>query len=342
MQVQNTKNHNEQNESGLLPEWGWNPPYLGSLLTPCIIDSCKCGQFFNGVFMNNKAYIIGNERRFVNETGETISTDIKIDGAFLFDVLSGMLIDNSYDLNPILVINGKYGIYDSIVDKYIEPPEWDFICDWVEGNHRVVFASKGCIPNEPPLYSLPVNGFINLYGEDDFPTGGNWWLLEGLCGEVRTLSPQKRLRAFPVDYAHVMSRVSQAYYYNFCVNRKSGRKKPTIGSFFVVNKSILYSAVEKEKAVPCGDHKINQITHEEIWDEHFQDAFFFDYDYYPRGRVEYRLIDGCYLVYIDRCLKSRDIVHIIDTFGLMNSLYEVIIDEEYQCYKCEVKNMESY
>lgn len=58
-----------------------------------------------------------------------------------------------------------------------------------------------------------------------------------------------------------------------------------------------------------------------------------DYAYYPRGRVLYREKDKKFIIYIDRCLLTKNDKEIIlRLFGLSKALWRR--DEQYQCSTC--------
>jgi len=309
----------------------WNLPYFGSQMTPCIIDSSVFGRYWHGVLIDGIVWITGSESWIVTANKNYYYAEKDVDGVWLFDAFDWQMLrceeyeEDDIDLDLKLIVNGKCGFYNPMSHEITEPPQWDFICAWDGGewNDIIAFASNGCVLN-----GQPVNGFVELFYNDDFPMGGEWW-------ELKTLRGSGSITAIPVDYSDVARSVSERYYCNLCVNdQRGGGKTASVGPFFVVDKSIFYAAIPVEKAETDGDFRISPLSHDEIWQAHFLNAFKVDYNYYPCGHAVYKTSEERYIVYADSCLNGHDIRRVSAAFGLELNNCEIVFDENYQCHMC--------
>lgn len=104
-----------------------------------------------------------------------------------------------------------------------------------------------------------------------------------------------------------------------------------VGLFFYVNGEFLFHSCSLEDAEEYGNFLIYPQSHMEIWDENYIWEYGVDFDYFPRGRINYRKTDGTFLVYCDRCIGD-EILPFADKY--CGKLIYLDYDERYQCHKC--------
>ena len=110
---------------------------------------------------------------------------------------------------------------------------------------------------------------------------------------------------------------------------------PLIGIFFYVEGKLLTCTTELDKADSYGDFLVSPFSHDSAWNNHFKKGTDVDFDYYPRGRLIYSRSKNEYIIYIDKCLDSPEIiVDIRQSFQLDNVKCTVSFDEHYQCHMC--------
>lgn len=104
-----------------------------------------------------------------------------------------------------------------------------------------------------------------------------------------------------------------------------------IGLFFYVDGEFLLSTCSLHEAEKYGDFLNYPDSHDNIWQMKYATKYMVDFDYFPRGRIVYRISDATYLIYFDNCL-----IDIIDKIPSVLSLdnYMLCQDEHYQCHNC--------
>jgi hypothetical protein len=90
---------------------------------------------------------------------------------------------------------------------------------------------------------------------------------------------------------------------------------PQVGIFYVIDGVLYLDCTPVLEAEDYGDFKTHPNGHVEWWPGLVRRLHIWSpqsYDYYPRGRVNYARPEGCYQLYLDRCLlKERTIVQAI-------------------------------
>jgi len=123
--------------------------------------------------------------------------------------------------------------------------------------------------------------------------------------------------------------------HNECHNIEERMAK--VGIFFFINSKILVDAVSVENGEPYGD-AIQYGEHYNFWDlliprNDVERAFKGRaYDAYPRGRVIFFSNTRQFCVYVDRCLKKKQLGAIFLEFGLETA--DVKFDAHYKCARC--------
>jgi len=108
---------------------------------------------------------------------------------------------------------------------------------------------------------------------------------------------------------------------------------PMIGLFFSVKGKLLLYKVALEKAEAYGDFLTCPVSHDIVWRRRV--GMNVDFDYFPRGRVVYNTQERKYIIYIDKCLDTTELIaKIVEAFGLTNHEHTIEFDEHYQCHKC--------
>jgi hypothetical protein len=114
--------------------------------------------------------------------------------------------------------------------------------------------------------------------------------------------------------------------------------EPKVGIYFVVANELLIDAVPLEKGELYGS-AIQHGEHYEFWkrlvpkkaiERKFKARA---YDAYPRGRVIYFQDKKKFCIYIDPCLKTKNIAAIAREFGLCGD-FMIETDEHYKCASC--------
>ena len=74
--------------------------------------------------------------------------------------------------------------------------------------------------------------------------------------------------------------------------------------FFCVNGKLLFHYTNLEHSEKYGDFYNYPYSHFQIWMKYYEEKYKVDFDFYPRGRVVYRITDDTYLIYFDPCMEK--------------------------------------
>lgn len=108
-----------------------------------------------------------------------------------------------------------------------------------------------------------------------------------------------------------------------------------VGLYFYAYGNLLIDAVDLDNAELYGECKIGGSSHYDVWSEKYENMYKKPYDYFPRGRVVYKVKEDKFIVYADKCIAENGIKNIITTFGLANSNVDLDrTDAHYVCKKC--------
>lgn len=108
---------------------------------------------------------------------------------------------------------------------------------------------------------------------------------------------------------------------------KAGR----VGLFFYINGRFFLHSCMLEKAEPYGDFLTYRRSHLEIWQERYRAQYGVDFDYFPRGRITYRVKDSLFLIYHDSCVEQE--VRRLAALYPADSV-RFCTDIHYQCHRC--------
>lgn len=115
---------------------------------------------------------------------------------------------------------------------------------------------------------------------------------------------------------------------------KELRKRKEVGLFFYVGHEFVFYGTPLADAEKYGDFLIHNESHLEAWNRlHYK----CDYDYYPRGRVVYRITDDTFIIYYDRCIAD-EIWEIAEKYRDYKVKFE--LDEHYCCHNCNENYVE--
>ena len=125
-------------------------------------------------------------------------------------------------------------------------------------------------------------------------------------------------------------------------DNKSRSIAPKVGLFFYVEGRFAFSGCELSEAETYGDFLIFPESHFDVWNKHnYLQARNIkkkvDYDYYPRGRVVYRISDETFIIYYDKCVEN-DIHRLARVYKDWKVLFE--LDEHYCCHGCNTNYVE--
>jgi len=104
-----------------------------------------------------------------------------------------------------------------------------------------------------------------------------------------------------------------------------------IGLFFIVRSKLLLHNCKLAEGEPYGDFLNYPISHDKVWREQYQEKYYVDFDYYPRGRIVYNKAKQHYILYYDGCVENE--VREMQSRFLANTC-QISRDEHYQCHKC--------
>jgi len=108
-------------------------------------------------------------------------------------------------------------------------------------------------------------------------------------------------------------------------------KEPEIGLFFFVKGRFLFHGCPLSRAEPYGDFLVYPRSHDALWERCYHHRYGVDFDFYPRGRVVYRVSDSTFLIYHDPCL-AQPIRLLARHYTGQRVL--LLLDGHYQCHRC--------
>ena len=101
--------------------------------------------------------------------------------------------------------------------------------------------------------------------------------------------------------------------------------------FFCVNGKLLFHYTNLKHSEKYGDFYNYPYSHFQIWMKYYEEKYKVDFDFYPRGRVVYRITDDTYLIYFDPCMEKY-INKVVSKYS--DKKIELCHDEHYQCHQC--------
>ena len=101
--------------------------------------------------------------------------------------------------------------------------------------------------------------------------------------------------------------------------------------FFCVNGELIFHGCNLEDAELYGAFSNFPHSHYDIWNDNYEQKYGVEFDYYPRGRIVYRISDNTYLIYYDKCMESY-IDLVVEKYA--GNKIETGYDEHYQCHMC--------
>ena len=103
-----------------------------------------------------------------------------------------------------------------------------------------------------------------------------------------------------------------------------------IGPFFYVRGELIYNACPLSEGRRQADKIDNSYGHDRLWDDRFPAG---DYIFFPRGRVVWDVTGNRSVIYIDRCIRRKDVPdRIVSAFEIGD--YVVLSDDHYRCRNC--------
>lgn len=115
---------------------------------------------------------------------------------------------------------------------------------------------------------------------------------------------------------------------------------PKVGLYFYVNRKILMDAVDLKDSELYGDFMIGRSSHDEIWNREYLKVYKKPYDYYPRGRIVFKIKEDRYILYADKCIGPKELEDIKKAFELDGEKVTVASDLHYVCKKCNTEYYE--
>ena len=115
-------------------------------------------------------------------------------------------------------------------------------------------------------------------------------------------------------------------------------RESRVGAFYFIGNKIISNSVPLKDGDTYGDFT-NYSSHWDLWKSlvrEYPEYKYFDYDYYPRGRVVFDRKRWKYILYIDPKLNSPKYLDKIESaYGLRKGSYEIGKDEHYQSLQSE-------
>jgi len=119
---------------------------------------------------------------------------------------------------------------------------------------------------------------------------------------------------------------------------------PMVGIFWFIemgkDDDFVYDAVPISQGEKYDD-AIAYGEHYSFWKKHLPktctEVIFKDnaYDAYPRGRIVFLPNENKFVIYIDKCICTDDLVKIIEKFQIDNVDIAIEEDEQYRCTQCK-------
>ena len=107
-----------------------------------------------------------------------------------------------------------------------------------------------------------------------------------------------------------------------------------IGPFFWIRRKLLFNICAVGEGRKQWDKEDNSYSHEQLYDDHFDQG---DYIDHPRGRVVRDLCRDISIIYIDRCINRPKVIEeIVGAFNI--DAYEIQYDDHYRCRRCIAKD----
>jgi len=165
--------------------------------------------------------------------------------------------------------------------------------------------------------------------------------LASLCAKPFNQSAEQGQWAITIN-----SRYSTAKNLLFFVGRKKSEtgtvdmSEPEVGIFFIVGAELFRESTPLSGAKRFGDDVlIHPVEHRDFWEEIRRGSSLLSdvpYDFYPRGRVLFRLADRRFWVYVDRSThKDRGrILSILSEFHLPQDKTRIRCDPRYKRLVC--------
>lgn len=113
-----------------------------------------------------------------------------------------------------------------------------------------------------------------------------------------------------------------------------------VGIFYLLDgKEIVLDSTPLNRAEDHGsDFLIHARDHQSFWDKEIVCKHtcirLHSYDYYPRGRVVYRIKDGMFLFYKDKCVGPESVDQISRKLNLPPEMTLTFSDSHYKCNVC--------
>ncbi len=113
-----------------------------------------------------------------------------------------------------------------------------------------------------------------------------------------------------------------------------------VGIFWVINGTITFKKesknleLEKKKEVVKTSGVIDsEYGHFTEWNKYLASKYLDgDFATYPRGRVVYDVNKIMHIIYVDECIKEKEILKLVNIFDVDN--YIVAYDDHYSCDGC--------
>jgi hypothetical protein len=123
---------------------------------------------------------------------------------------------------------------------------------------------------------------------------------------------------------------------------KRPEKEPHVGIFFYVKGTLHIESTPVSQAERRrGDFVVHSGDHISFWESVLtrvtQEQNMKSYDHYPRGRVEYSLREGKFILYHDICIAQNKVAELIEIMNLPQlQTTKVELDSHYRCASCNV------
>ncbi len=106
-----------------------------------------------------------------------------------------------------------------------------------------------------------------------------------------------------------------------------------VGLFYVIDGRLFLHRCSLPEAQKHGDLLIYPYSHIEVWDNYYNKPYGVEYDFFPRGRIDYSTAEQAFSICHDRCIRPLPSRLEQDFAG---EQVRFIIDEHYCCHSCAV------
>lgn len=104
-----------------------------------------------------------------------------------------------------------------------------------------------------------------------------------------------------------------------------------VGLFYVINGRLFLHRCGLPEAQKNGDLLIYPYSHMQVWDNFYNKPYGVEYDFFPRGRIDYSTAEQAFYICHDRCIQPLP-GRLEQDFSGERARF--VVDEHYRCHGC--------